>query len=98
MRAIRAAAGILCLDQESAPMSSAVTSTTITTISAIQIAGAFGLLIILATIAFFVSKEIVDTSTAAGGNNWSQALRVAIVPFAIAFIIILAINFTTVLS
>ncbi len=73
-------------------MSSSVTDTTVSTISGIQLAGAFGLLLVLAMIAFFVLKEIVDTSSGVQSQNWSGALRIATVPFVLAFAIILVIN------
>lgn len=79
-------------------MSSAVTSTTVSTLSGIQIAGAFGLLLILAMITVFVLREIVDTTSGTIGGNWSPALKIATVPFMVAFAIILVINVTTFLE
>jgi hypothetical protein len=79
-------------------MSSTVTTTTVATANVIQIAGAFGLLMILGLIGFLIAKEIMVGSPSPRDSRFGKALLIGIVPLSISFAMIVVVNLAHELS
>jgi hypothetical protein len=79
-------------------MSSTVTTTTVVTANTVQIAGAFGLLVILGLIGFVIAKEIIVGTPSPNSAKWNRALLVGIVPLTISFAMIVLVNLTDAMS
>jgi hypothetical protein len=73
-----------------------VTTTTVSTADTAQIANIFGLLLIVILVGFLIAKEISIGTPAWRSSHWGPALRVAIVPLTISFVIIVGVNLVNV--
>lgn len=66
-------------------MISTVTTSTVTTLTNISLAGTFGMITIIFLLGLLVQKEISNTITGKKMERWSRALNVAIPPLLIVF-------------
>ncbi|MBN2387855.1 MAG: hypothetical protein JXB85_12625 [Anaerolineales bacterium] len=73
-------------------MISTVTTSTVTTLANVSMAGTFGLIAIMFLLTLLVQKEISATVSNKKMERWSRALNVAIPPLLIVFVAIVVVR------
>ncbi len=74
-----------------------ITSSTVTTLSSVALAGTFGLIAILALLSLMLQKEMVNTVDSNRYRKLSQTLNIGIIPLLIIFVLIVAVKVIDVL-
>ena len=73
-------------------MISTVTTSTVTTLANISLAGTLGLIAIIFLLSLLLQKEISSTGVGKKMERWSKALNVAIPPLLIVFVSIVVVR------
>ncbi|HET7080537.1 MAG TPA: hypothetical protein VFM49_24140 [Chloroflexia bacterium] len=76
-------------------MTSAVTTTTVTTVNTLALAGALSLVTVATLVGLLIYKQLLMTSPAAGTTNLAKVLNVAIAPLILAFGLIMVAKLVT---
>jgi hypothetical protein len=76
-------------------MTSAVTTTTVTTVNTLALAGSLSLVTVATLVGLLVYKQLLMTGPAAGTTNLAKVLNVAIAPLILAFGLIMVAKLAT---
>ncbi len=66
-----------------------MTTTAVTTVTSLQLAGILGVITTLTVIALLISREITSSIQGEHERRWGTPLNIALVPLAICFAVIL---------
>ena len=69
-----------------------MTTTVVTTVTSLQLAGILGVIVTLTMILLLISREITSTLQGEHEKRWGPPLTVGLVPLAICFVVILSIR------
>ena len=69
-----------------------MTTTAVTTVTSLQLAGILGVITTLTVILLLISREVTSTLEGEHEKRWGPPLTVALVPLAICFVVIFGVR------